>query len=112
MYAIKFIGHDNLEIQFNESIPVFVRGQMHCTVDMPKDLVDQCILLFEKLIGKLKLNRPDVLWSKEIYDEKVVYKALKIKRSLINNDILNFNHLKHVINTFMVHLKTHTSYTS
>lgn len=50
MYAIKFIGHDKLEIQFNENMSVFVRGQMHCTDKMTKDLVDQCILLFERMI--------------------------------------------------------------
>ena len=107
MYAIKFIGHDNLEIQFNESIPVFLRGQMHCTCSMPKALVDQCILVFERMIGTLKLGRSDILWSKEIHDEKVVYKGLKVRASVIDNDILNFNHLKYVLNTFMVHLKTH-----
>ena len=106
MYAIEFTGSDNLEMRFNESIPVFVRGQMHCTCSMSKDLVNQCMLLFEKMIGKLKLNRPDVLWSKEIHDEKVVYKGLKVRASVIDNDILNFNHLKHILNTFMVHFKT------
>ena len=33
-------------------------------------------------------------------------KPLKIHYSQIDDDVLNFNHLKHIINTFMVHLKT------
>ena len=107
MYAIEFTGSDNLEMRFNENMSVFVRGQMHCTVDMPKDLVNQCMLLFDRMIGVLRLGRSDILWSKEIHDNTVVYKGLKVRASVIDNDILSFNHLKYVINTFMVHLKTH-----
>ena len=106
MYAIEFVGKDNLEIRFGKIISVFLRGEMHCTRDVPKDLRDRCILLFESMISKLKLGRSDILWSKEIHDNKVVYKGLKIKLSVIDDDPINYNHLKEKINVFVVHLKT------
>ena len=104
MYCIEFIGDDDLEIRFGKIISVFVRGKTHCSKKIPDDLKDRCIHLFEKMIGQL--SRPDVLWTKEIQDNKVVYKGLKIKLSAIDNDILNFNNLKHKTNIFIVHLKT------
>ena len=105
MYCIEFIGDDDLEIKFNKSMCVFIRGKMKCTKEIPDDLGDRCIHLFESMISKIKLVRSDILWSKEIQDNKVIYNGLKIKLSVIDDDVLNFNHLRHKTNAFMVHFK-------
>ena len=106
MYCIEFIAKDNLEIRFGKIISVFVRGKTHCSKKIPDDLRDRCIHLFESMISKIKLVKSDILWSKVESNDRVVYSGLKVQLSTINDDVLNFNHLRHKTNTFMVHFKT------
>ena len=58
MYAIESTGSDNLGMRFDMKVcPCLYGGEMaFAHVDMPKDLADQCMLLFEKNDWKIELG--------------------------------------------------------
>jgi hypothetical protein len=105
MYAIEFVADQNLTIQFGEKIRFNKQGELVCTETPPQVFVNQVLELFERYIPHLRLAT-DVLWTKTVDQNRIVYDGLRIKLSNIQGDPINYNHLKEKINVLMVRLKT------